>query len=308
MKNLKLGVSLFMAASALVACGDKSTSKFPGYDKVEETMFVKKVVENQEGREVTAGDIVTVNMQYSVNNDTVIFNSADSPQPVQLRADTGMYEGDLVGAFLGMRVGDSSSIIVSADSFFLKTARMPQLPEFIDSASMLYFNIGVVKVESLQELQSAAEAESKKAEMEEMSNLQAYISENDIQATPTASGLIFISKKEGTGKQAEAGKKVKVHYEGKLLNGTYFDTSVEEVAKANGLYDERRGYTPFEFTLGQGQVIRGWDEGIAMLKEGGKATLIIPSSIAYGASARPTIPAFSTLVFDVELIEVLDAE
>ena len=310
MKNLKLGVGLFLAASALISCGEKTTERFPGYDKVEESMFVKRFIENPEGRAIEIGDIVTVSMIYSVNNDTVIFNSADSPQPVQLRADTGAYSGDLVAAFIGMRVGDSSSIIVSADSFFLKTARMPQLPEFVDSASMLYFSVGIKKIESMDELQAAADAKNNIAEQNEQVILGQYVQENNIKSTPTESGLIFVSKKKGTGKQAAAGKQVQVHYEGMLLDGTYFDTSVEEVAKANGLYDERRGYTPFEFALGQGQVIKGWDEGIAMMKEGGKARLIIPSNIGYGANPRPggVIQPFNTLVFDVELIKVTDAK
>ena len=84
------------------------------------------------------------------------------------------------------------------------------------------------------------------------------------------------------------------------------DTSIEEVAREQGIYDERRGYAPFEFDLGARQVIAGWDEGIAMMKEGGKAKLIIPSSLGYGANPRPggVIKPYNTLVFDVELIEV----
>jgi FKBP-type peptidyl-prolyl cis-trans isomerase len=82
-----------------------------------------------------------------------------------------------------------------------------------------------------------------------------------------------------------------VHYTGTLLNGTKFDSS-------------RDRNQPFEFTLGQGQVIKGWDEGIALMNVGGKATLVIPSNIAYGQQAQGAIPAYSTLVFDVELLDV----
>ncbi len=84
---------------------------------------------------------------------------------------------------------------------------------------------------------------------------------------------------------------MKVHYTGTLLNGTKFDSS-------------RDRNEPFEFTLGKGQVIKGWDEGIALMNVGGKATLVIPSAIAYGDRDMGTIPPFSTLVFDVELIDV----
>ena len=93
-----------------------------------------------------------------------------------------------------------------------------------------------------------------------------------------------------------------------MLDGTYFDTSIESVAKEEGLFTEGRTYEPIEFTLGQGQVIKGWDEGIAMMNVGDKAQFIIPSELAYGENVRPggPIPPFATLVFDVELVEVFE--
>jgi peptidylprolyl isomerase len=95
---------------------------------------------------------------------------------------------------------------------------------------------------------------------------------------------------EGSGEKPQNGQKVTVHYTGYLTDGTKFDSSVD------------RG-EPFSFSLGLGQVIKGWDEGIALLKPGAKAKLIIPSSIAYGARNMGSIPPFSTLIFDVELIK-----
>ena len=184
---------------------------------------------------------------------------------------------------------------------------MPQSPNFIDSGSVLYFTVGLEKVQSMDELEAERNAANADKIAEEQAILQNYLTENNITAEPTESGLIFISKQKGSGQQAEAGDKVRVNYEGRLIDGTYFDTSVEEVAQAQGLYDERRTYEPFEFTLGRGQVIKGWDQGIAMLKEGGKATLIIPSTIGYGGNPRPggVIKPFNTLIFEVELVEVI---
>jgi peptidyl-prolyl cis-trans isomerase A (cyclophilin A) len=108
----------------------------------------------------------------------------------------------------------------------------------------------------------------------------------------TASGLEYIEVEAGTGTQAEAGKTVSVHYTGKLQDGKVFDSSVS------------RG-KPIEFPLGAGRVIKGWDEGIALMKVGGKAQLIIPPDLGYGANgAGGVIPPNATLVFDVELVEV----
>ena len=304
MKKLGFRLSIIAVAMAAVSCGNKTTTQYPGYDKVEEGLYVKYFTQNKEGRQAASGDILTMSMTYGTE-DSTLFDTGLNGQPVQLRADSGKYVGDILTAFMNMRMGDSASIIVNADSFFMKTAGMPSSPDFIDSAAMLYFNIGMTSIQTMEEMQAEADAKNAEAEANEMVILKKYLEDNNITTEPTESGLIFISKKKGTGKQAVAGKKVKVNYEGMFLDGTYFDTSVEEAAKANGIYNPQRPYGPFDFDLGAGQVIKGWDEGIAMLKEGGKARLIIPSKIAYGAAPRPGAP-FSTLIFDVELIEVID--
>ncbi len=109
----------------------------------------------------------------------------------------------------------------------------------------------------------------------------------------TASGLKYWDIKKGEGAAAAAGKKVKVHYTGWLTTGKKFDSSVDRKE-------------PFEFSLGQGDVIKGWDEGVAGMKVGGKRQLQIPPELGYGASgAGGVIPPNATLVFDVELLGVM---
>jgi len=96
----------------------------------------------------------------------------------------------------------------------------------------------------------------------------------------------------GAGASPKTGQRVTVHYTGRLQNGTKFDSSVDKGA-------------PYEFAIGTGTVIKGWDEGIMSMKVGGKRHLIIPPSLGYGATGRPpTIPPNSTLEFDVELLGV----
>ena|ERR1043166_1987120 len=114
----------------------------------------------------------------------------------------------------------------------------------------------------------------------------------DGEAITTATGLKYIDVKVGAGREAKPGNTVTVHYTGKLQNGKKFDSSVD------------RG-DPFEFPLGMGKVIRGWDQGVAGMKEGGKRKLIIPGDLAYGErGSPPNIPPNATLVFDVELLKV----
>jgi FKBP-type peptidyl-prolyl cis-trans isomerase FkpA len=112
-------------------------------------------------------------------------------------------------------------------------------------------------------------------------------------AVTTADGLKYWDVKVGTGATATAGHKVKVHYTGWLTNGKKFDSSVDRKE-------------PFGFQLGAGQVIKGWDEGVAGMKVGGKRRLEIPSALAYGdrGVGGGLIPPKSTLLFDVELLDV----
>lgn len=122
-------------------------------------------------------------------------------------------------------------------------------------------------------------------------DLAAFLDANQIDTQPTESGLYYIETLAGTGEEPLPLSGVSVHYTGMLLDSTIFDTSI--------------GGSPISFTLGAEQVIPGWDEGIALMKKGGKATLIIPHTLGYGVIGSGTVvPPKAYLVFDVELLDL----
>ncbi len=127
---------------------------------------------------------------------------------------------------------------------------------------------------------------------ENQTNVSVKKSEEKTPVAPVSSGLLIEDTLVGTGEEALVGKKVTVHYTGTFADGTKFDSSLD------------RG-TPFEFSLGAGEVIKGWDQGVAGMKVGGKRKLVIPPDLGYGDRAIGPIPANSTLYFEVELLGVM---
>lgn len=439
-----------IATIAITSC-----SKYPGFKKSESGIFYKYYVESKDTTKAKEGSILTMNIKYRLkiaDKDSVLFNSATMPKAFEISQAKSEFKGDIYEAFGMLHKGDSATFIINAKDFFLKTAKYPQLPPGVDSTTMIYFDVKLLNVESMEARQKAEKEKAEKFKSEEPGKIQAYITknkvtvapsatgvyiitqnpgagrniaktdfvkinltvssidgtkifstldqnkpisfeygkpfdtkgldealatmkkgskativvpsavgfgeqgkkdmsgkdiitpyspvvydveildlktkaendkavkaeeaakkkaaaeavtkepsliqqyikDNKITAKPTANGLYYIEKVAGKGPKAKAGDKVKVHYTGKLLNGKVFDSSLT-----------RKPATPFEFTIGQGQVIPGWDEGISMMSAGGKATLIIPSKLAYGErGAGADIPAYSPLVFDVELISI----
>jgi len=255
--------------------------------------FIEKVKGNN--LKPKEGDIVKIHFSVSNVDGRVFYSSFEQGEPMRWEYGKPFDNAGATEALQLMTKGSEALAIVPSSLAFGEQGR----PPMVDPYTSLVYNFKLVSFQTKAEFDREREAEQKKAEeekakaaKEELSILQKYIRDNKITAKPTASGLYYVETLKGAGEKPTAGKTVKVHYTGTLLNGTKFDSSVD------------RGQ-PFEFVLGQGQVIQGWDEGIALMNKGGKARLIIPSAIAYGPDGRtPTIPPSATLVFDVELIDI----
>jgi peptidylprolyl isomerase len=146
--------------------------------------------------------------------------------------------------------------------------------------------------ESLSSEKTLVTENAVKGEQEKVARQEALIKVKYPNAIRTSSGLMYIILKEGNGATPTSGALVEAHYTGTLLDGTKFDSSVD------------RGQ-PFQFVVGRGEVIKGWDEAFLSMKKGEKRILIIPPGLAYGDKGMGTIPPNETLIFEVELIDFL---
>ncbi len=443
---LKINAKVFVLFAGLIgllsAC---SQSPYPGFEQTESGVYIKYHEKSDEVSTAFLNDVVSVEMKYYLE-DTVLFDTKLFSEPLKFPIIEPTFKGDLYTALAELHVGDSATIVFPADSFYLVTAGIQSLPEFVTPGSPMYFDIKLLEIQTEAELiaeeqeflkqrkeeeqtkltalleelkgeyetkesglhvidlkagkgrkpqdgdvlmvhftisdvdgnqlftsvgrdpmevtygqafdtkgfdegvgylrkggknrlivpsslafdslgrgqmvlpyttlvyetelvdiktkeqvekerevaRKAEEAKAETARLNEGKKISAYLINNNITVDPRESGLYYIEKVAGTGSQAAAGKTVKVHYTLYNIDGEKLQSSLD-------------GGEAFSFELGKGQVIQGWDEGIALMKAGGKATFILPSSLAYGATARgEDIPAYSPLVFDVELLEVID--
>ncbi len=296
-RKTMLAVLCLAAALALNSCSE--------FKKTDSGLKYKFYVQNKDAQKPELGDVMTVVMQWKLKDkegkkekDSVLFNSNGNSQPLMLIKP--IYQGDISEGLALMGVGDSACFIVNADSFYLKNIGVQKLPDFIKSGSDIIIDVKVISIQKKADFEKEKKLKMEKInamieerKAKEPEELKKYLKDNKIYSKPTATGLYYIEVLKGKGAKAENGKTVKVHYTLKLLDGTLIETSV---GKKEG---------PISFVLGTKQVIPGWEEGIAMMRVGGKAKLIIPSSLAYAANGSgAAIMPYTPLYFEVELVEV----
>jgi len=284
-------IALFAGIYLLTSCNPNA--KNSNYLTTDSGVKYKIFQNSPEQPKLQTGHVLSLKLKYGTK-DTTFFDSDNIPdQLMMLEMQPSAFVGDFYEMMSMLSVGDSAEFFLDAESFFITTAGFREIPEFAVNASELVFNVKIEKSQSQQEMQDEMIAEMERMRDDEAQIIREYVAENNYNVEPTSTGLYVVINEQGKGEKPKAGDKVKVHYTGKLLNGIVFDSSVT------------RGQ-PFEFPLGQGRVIRGWDEGIAMLNVGSKATLIIPSELGYGErGAGRDIPPFAPLVFEVELIDIV---
>ncbi len=279
-----------------------------------------RLVKKGSGKKTAAiGDYIAVILKGVVSGNTIFDTKTMNKGqnlPVNFKVQKKMYNGDVIEALQLLHEGDSAIITIPQDSFY----RMPpnQRPKFVKPGDKVTYYVGVSAVKTAAQFNK--EQEDYKKSMAAMAKQQAefkkqqaaaakaikmqdadikkYLAANNItNATRMPTGMYVVVDNPGTGEAPKTGYSVTMNYDGKLLNGKKFDSNIDTTFKH---------VQPFTFTLGKGQVIQGWDQGVPQFKKGGKGKLIIPSSMGYGSAPQNNIPANSVLIFDIEMLDFLD--
>lgn len=246
-------------------------------------------------RKGKVGDILTMHLTLMNNKDSVLRDTHKEGAPFQMLLQVPPFKGSYEEGLTMLGKGDSATFYVSADSLF--TRAMQPLPPGVQKGTDIGIAVKVVNVQSEDEYKKTQAADFEKQKGIDVKTIESYVTKNGLadKAQKTQSGVYYVVTQPAAGPTPNQGDVVSVHYTGKLLDGKVFDGS-----RINPQAQGR----PLQFPIGVGQVIPGWDEGIMKLHKGEKATLVIPSVMAYGPRGNQGIPPNSVLVFDVELVDI----
>ncbi|QKG79788.1 FKBP-type peptidyl-prolyl cis-trans isomerase [Tenuifilum thalassicum] len=280
-----LGIGLLLSA-----CNNES-KLYPGYSVTPTGIHYKLIALGESNKKAEIGNYVTAIISYSTNSDSLFFKGVR-----QFQLTKPEYEGAIDECFLMLSEGDSASFYIQATPFFEKTLETT-LPKFINPDDYMRVDIKLLEVSSEEEFKNQMAAFlswiNDFGEYEKVI-LKQYLDGQKIDVKPTESGLYIIPKNHSKGPIVEVGDTVTIHYEGRFLNGKFFDST------------RKRGEA-FQFVYGQKwQVIPGLEEAIGRMREGEKAMLIVPSHLAFGqqGNSNGIIPAFTSVIFNLEIVEV----
>lgn len=281
----KLLIILFFISFLFISCSNNEF-KSDGFG-----LEYKFIVENKNERQPIPGEIIEVSMYYTDYKDSILYDTREFTRFFKMKVRNPSSNGGTIDdAILLMHKGDSAIFKVDAIKFFTET-KQENVPSFIKQGDKLIFYIKLHNIYTVSEYLEKKKKQHFESEEEEMQALEHYLKIANITEKPLPSGLYYIEKKKGTGKQPSDNSFVSIHYLGTFINGEPFDNTYER-------------NSPFEFQLGKELVIQGLEEGVKLMREGGEAILIIPSKLAYGSEQYKMIPPYSTLIFEITLLKV----
>ncbi len=275
----------------LLLLGFSCKDPHPGYKLSEQGIYYKLLQIGENNLTPENNDYLTFFIEYKTISDSTFFQGK---RKLQYTIKDEPSTIDLCIKILAE--GDKAEFMVNAKDFYHNTLKT-ELPEFLEDSEHIILTIEMIEIQSEEAYKKEKEALLtwiKDFGEYEKILLKQYLTEHGIQKAPTPSGLYHIILKEGKGKKVKKRDTVIFHYEGRFLNGKFFDSSKQRLE-------------PFGLVYGQEwQVIRGLEEAIGLMHEGEKALCIVPSELAWGKTGSTTgiIAPYTSLIFEIEILEV----
>lgn len=267
-------------------------SPYPGFKKGKHGIYFQLHKIGETEKKAQTGDYITADITYKTMTDSAFFQGK---RKIQLTPEND-YEGSINECFMMLSEGESATFIISARDFYTKTLETT-MPSFLGENDKIKVTIDLDEIQTQIDYQREKEAFLNWIEDfgdYEKVILQQFLNKEKLPVKPTVDGIFCLKIKEGNGKKIAKGDTITVNYEGKFLNGKYFDSTI-------------RRNQPFQFVYGtEWQVVKGLEEAIGTMAEGEKSLFILPSELAFGTEGSSTgiIPPFTSLIFEVEILKV----
>jgi FKBP-type peptidyl-prolyl cis-trans isomerase len=284
---------LFLSVSSLLilSCTKKKHAGFEQIDGV----YVKYHQKSELDKKPFLSEFVTVEMVYRLA-DTVLFNSKDiGEEPLVFPMIEPTFQGDLYAGLSLLHVGDSVTFVFPADSFFMVTAGYPELPDYVEAGSDMYFDVKLLKIQTSEDMAADQRKLFDEMRTKEKQDIKSFLDVNNILVGANSSGLYVIEEKRGRGRLPGKGDMLRLHFSIERLDGTVLFSSY--------------GTDPIDVEYGSEFDTKGFSEGIGYMRKSGKAKLIVPSHLAYDSIGIPQVlPPFTPLVYNLELMDILSLE
>lgn len=275
--KLKLS-ALVLLATGIIACNKYKVTTTEDGDRLQ---IHEK---GKSGKVAKEGDVIKFDLVIKTATDSVIKSSYAEGTPFTVPVQKGFFKGSFENALYHIGEGDSTTVLVSADTLF-KMMGQPVPPE-IGVGTDIRFTVKMHKIQSMEDYKK--EGEERKAN--EPKVIQEYVAKNLKGAQKTEGDIYYVQTAPGSGDLIKDGDEVKVKYLGKFIDGEKFDTSGDDA---------------ISLKVGTQSVIPGWEITLRTMRKGGKSTVIIPSAMAYGEHGSGRIPPNTPLVFDMEVVDVV---
>ncbi len=280
-------VLILLTAAFITSCG----TKHKGYTKHENGTYSKFHIQDETAQAPEIGDVITLDVIYGTK-DSTIFNSALMQMPFQQEYNGPLFDGDIYSCISMMKLGDSASFVINADSFYLKTAKMPNVPKFFQKDKDLFIDLKLRKIMTREEALEEQQNEIQAFKDLEQRKIESYLKRKNTQLNED--GYTLEITQRGDGKKFKKGQMILIHYELNVLNGAL-------------IYSSRNNKKTIDFEFGTNFETKGFQMVMQKLSKGAKAEFMIPSSLAFGEmGTRGKITPYCPLRYKVEIIDVID--